>query len=276
MKRKLKKVYTLIYLCLIFGCGLYLFAQKKSDKESCQMQSSISVGLHYSDLDLVKLNDNKPNQIRRYTGFNLSYNRENHTPNWVAWELLGEETQGDIPREKKFWHDEIVEGCAWHEDYKKSGYDRGHMIPAADQKWDSQAMFDSFVMANVCPQNPALNSGAWSTLENKTRQWAERDSCIIIVAGPIYNQRDVQKIGKTKIRVPSAFFKVIVAPYVKEPRGIGFVYPNMPSPGNMQNYIMTIDAIEELSNMDFFYNLPDEIENKIEAVSSFKMWNKND
>lgn len=134
-------------------------------------------------------------------------------------------------------------------------------------------MEDCFVLANICPQDHALNAGAWKTLEEKERQWARRDSLIVIVAGPIYEKSDTQRIGEAGVRVPSAFFKVLLAPALDKPRAIGFVYPNMTAPGNMQNYSMTVDEVEQITGYDFFYNLPDDIENEVESKASFKEWN---
>lgn len=214
-------------------------------------------------------------QIKGYTGFALSFNADNHTPNWVAWELLGSETDGPQSRGNLFWKDDEIIGCPDVSDYKKSGFDRGHMCPAADQKWSEKAMTDCFSFANMAPQDHALNAGAWQTLEKKERHWARRDSAILIVAGPVYEDADSCRIGGIGVRVPSAFFKVIVAPYIDWPRGIAFVYPNMASPGNMENYVVTIDDVERITGLDFFHNLPDDIEEKVESVSSFRDWNKN-
>lgn len=229
---------------------------------------------HYEGLDMVRISGDQPSQEKDYEGFRLSFNHKNHTPNWVAWELLGGETSGDAKRSNKFWRDDEIYGCPETSDYTRSGYDRGHMCPAADQKWSSQAMSDCFVMTNMCPQDHSLNSGAWNTLENKERVWAQRDSAVMIVAGPIYDKSDTQTIGEIGVRVPGAFFKVLLAPYVDEPRGIAFIYPNMSSPGDMAQYVTTIDEVEKLTGFDFFYNLPDEIENAVEASSSFKEWNR--
>ncbi len=222
----------------------------------------------------VKVPASVKSQCKDYAGFRLSFNADNHTPNWVAWELLAAETEGKVSRKNTFWTDEEVAGCPNANDYKKSGYDKGHMCPAADQKWSEQAMYDCFSFTNMTPQDGALNSCAWQTLEKKERKWAMRDSAILIVAGPIYEKSDTKRIGNSGVRVPSAFFKVFAAPYLDEPRGIAFVYPNMSSPGNMENYVMTIDDVEKLTGFDFFYNLPDEVENNIESVASFRDWNK--
>lgn len=228
---------------------------------------------HYPDLDLAK--GHQANSIRKdYEGFRLAFNPSNKTPSWVAWELLGRETDGTTVRSDRFWQDADLEGCPTTGDYARSGYDRGHLCPAAEQKWNPKAMEDCFVMANMCPQDHALNSGAWNTLENKERAWAQRDSAIVIVAGPIYEKSDTKRIGESRVRVPGAFFKVIVAPYADNPRGIGFVFPNMSSPGSMENYVTTIDDVEKLTGLDFFYNLPDDIEDKVESTASFREWNR--
>lgn len=227
-----------------------------------------------SDLLSVRTPSSVKSQLKDYEGFRVSFNADNHTPNWVSWELLATETDGAESRYNKFWQDVELEGCPTTKDYSNSGYDRGHMCPAADQKWSERAMIDCFSLANMVPQANALNTGAWKTLESKERLWAKRDSAIVIVAGPIYENRDKERIGAAGVRVPGAFFKVMIAPYLEEPRGIAFVYPNMSSPGNMENYVMTIRDVEKLTGYDFFHNLPDDIEESVETVSSFRDWNR--
>ena len=226
-------------------------------------------------LDSVSMAPEIPQQIKWYEGFKISFNKENRTPNYVVWELLASEVSNEVSRSDWFWQDEELEGCPAHRDYSHSGYDRGHMCPAADQKWSARAMDDSFVMANMCPQTHELNSGAWEVLENKERQWAVRDSAIMIIAGPIYSENDNKRIGEAGVRVPGAFFKAFLAPYLPEPRAIAFVYPNINSiPGNMREYAMSIDELEAILGYDLFSALPDEIENKIEAEYSFTEWNR--
>lgn len=244
-----------------------------TSRDSAAAPAAGNAMAHYPDLDLAK--GHKANSIRKdYEGFRLAFNPSNKTPDWAAWELLGRETYGTTVRSDRFWQDADLEGCPTTGDYARSGYDRGHLCPAAEQKWNPKAMEDCFVMANMCPQDHALNSGAWNTLENKERAWAQRDSAIVIIAGPIYEKSDTKRIGESRVRVPGAFFKVIVAPYADNPRGIGFVFPNMSSPGSMENYVTTIDDVEKLTGLDFFYNLPDDIEDKVESTASFREWNR--
>lgn len=262
----MKKIKPIVIIIIAFtvlaGCGYVSKAKKRAAKIKAEA------------LDYAQVKEGVPEQIVEYEGFRVSFNRENRTPNWVAWELLGTETEGDVKRSNNFWYDDRVKGCPTTYDYSNSGYDRGHLCPAADQKWSEQAMIDCFSMANMAPQDHALNAGAWQTLEKKERQWAQRDSAIVIIAGPIYEPGDRQTIGDSEVRVPSAFYKVMIAPYVERPRGIGFIYPNMSAPGNMRDYAMSIDEVEGITGIDFFFNLPDDIEEQIESTFSFKEWDR--
>lgn len=241
-------------------------------------RKAVSTGaeaLSARDLQRVILPGDLSDIKKDYHGFTLSFNSDNHTPNYVAWELLQSETDGPHNRDgRNFWQDADVPGCPTTKDYTNSGYDRGHIIPAADQKWHPDAMRDCFTMTNITPQDHALNAGAWATLEEKERVWARRDSALIIVAGPIYNNSDRRRIGEAGVRVPSAFFKVLLAPYLDKPRAIGFIYPNMQAPGNMADYAMSVDEVEKITGFDFFSALPDDIEQDIESNYSFKTWNR--
>ncbi|MDE7345929.1 MAG: DNA/RNA non-specific endonuclease [Muribaculaceae bacterium] len=231
--------------------------------------------IELTDLDKVTGSKSVPSVVKEYEGFTVDFNPENKTPNYVAWILHGSETEGSTARSNNFWTDQELEGCPDTRDYSRSGYDRGHMCPAGEQKWSEEAMLHSFVMANICPQKHELNTGAWKTLEDKERVWAKRDSAIVIIAGPIYDSSDKETIGRNKVRVPSAFFKVLLAPFAKPMRAIGFVYPNMKCDGNMQAYAVSVDDVEKITGFDFFSALPDEIENDIESVVSFREWNSN-
>ncbi|MDE7150948.1 MAG: DNA/RNA non-specific endonuclease [Candidatus Amulumruptor sp.] len=216
--------------------------------------------------------DSIPSTPVSYTGFNLSFNPKMHIPNWVAWELTADETGGKTPRTNKFVTDPNVPGCAETYDYLYSGYDRGHMAPAADMKWDATAMAESFTLTNICPQAKQLNTGAWRTLEEKCRQWAQADSAIIIISGPILTPAPHEYIGDSRVAVPRSFFKVILSPYARPMRGIAFVMPNGYVKGGMQSAATSIDKVEELTGLDFFSALPDSIEQEVEAQNDFHMW----
>lgn len=275
--KSLKAWPFIVALLLVLTCFLIVKASQWEKSPSAkETESTLTSALHYPDLEIARRADGaKSKSIQKeYEGFTVMFNPDNGTPDWVGWELLDVEANGDVARSNQFWQDEDVKGCPTTNDYKNSGYDRGHMCPAADQKWSNQAMRDCFVLTNITPQDHALNAGAWQTLEKKERLWAQRDSALVIVAGPIYADSDKTRIGEAGVRVPSAFFKVILAPYLKEPRAIGFIYPNMTSPGNMADYAMSVDDVEGITGLDFFFNLPDDIEIAVEKINSFTEWNQ--
>ena len=111
-----------------------------------------------------------------YEGYTVSYNPKTKIPVWVKYDLSAEETDGPYTRKgMNFKQDAYVPLPQAHsDDYRNSGWSKGHMAPAADFKWSENAMKESFYYTNCCPQDESLNSGQWSTLENKVRNWAEQ------------------------------------------------------------------------------------------------------
>ena len=269
-RRKSRNFTAMIAVLLCVGVVFFIIRMQARRSETPEAGIT-SMVKHYHDLESV--NGAPENSTEKdYEGFRLSFNPVNKTPDWVGWELLATEVDGNVTRSNKFHTDYEVEGCPDTRDYTRSGYDRGHLCPAADQKWSSQAMSDCFYMTNMAPQKKELNTGAWKTLEEKERIWARRDSALVIVAGPIYTGQTDKRIGEAGVRVPDAFYKCILAPYANPPRAIAFVYDNARCPGNMANYVTTVDQVEAITGLDFFYNLPDEIENEVERHSEFKKW----
>ena len=221
----------------------------------------------------VEMPDSVSNSpVKHYSAINIAFNPRHHIPNYVSWILTRDMVNGTIPRENKFYTDPRVKGCASPDDYKYSGYDRGHMAPAGDMKWCEEAMHESFSMANMCPQAKPLNTGAWKRLEEKCRQWAEADSAIVIVCGPILTREPEAYIGATHVSAPSGFFKVILSPGSNPPRAIGFIMPNAKVPGGIQQAAVSVDSVERATGFDFFAALPDSIESIVESQCDFHYW----
>ena len=216
----------------------------------------------------------RPEQILRRKGYTSSYNRLTKNPNWVAWHLTRDHTRGAYLREQEvFTEDEDVRlPRATDQDYYSSRYDRGHMCPAGDNKWSSEAMTQSFLFTNICPQNHGLNKYEWNDLEILCRDWARKYGAIDIVCGPLYDGQGTQKtIGKNKVWVPDAFFKVILC-RKGTPKTIGFVYRNEGRKQSMEKAVRTVDEIERLTAIDFFPTLEDGVEQKVEAEARLSDW----
>lgn len=211
--------------------------------------------------------------IVEHLGYTTSYNTQTLVPNWVAYELTREETEGDLKRTDAFMPDPDIKGPqATVNDYKNSGYDRGHMAPAADMKWSVQAMKECFYLSNMCPQNHELNAQAWEKVEKMARRIAKQYGRVYIVCGPIFYSNKYETIGANKVAVPDAFFKAMLIPYQDSYSSIGFIMHNGPSYSPMKEYACTVDEIEELTGMDLFFQLDDEEECEIEATVIWKHW----
>ena len=197
--------------------------------------------------------------------YTVSYNKKTKCPNWVAWKLTAEHTDGPYKRMGNFHEEEEVgEPRATPGDYRGSGWSRGHMCPAGDNKWDSEAMFESFSLVNVCPQDARLNSGVWNSVEMDCRKWARKYGEVYIVCGPVFLKKKHKVIGRNKVMVPEAFFKVVLCLKGK-PKAFGIVVKNTEGTKKKDIFYNSIDEVERITGYDFFPALPDDIEEKIEA-----------
>ena len=206
--------------------------------------------------------------ILKRMGYTVSYNLEWNLPNWVAWELNADKLVEREGRSDKFLPDpDLMETEAvTTDDYKGSGWDRGHMCPAGDNRWHWKAMQESFYMTNICPQDHNLNRGDWKELEEKCRSWAEQEGPIYIVCGPILYNRKHQTIGQEHIVVvPEAFFKVVLCLSGDKPKAAGFIFKNSSGNRKLESYMNTVDEVERITGIDFFHRLPDDVEQEVEA-----------
>lgn len=218
---------------------------------------------------------NRDEQILRRIGYTVSYNKQTMQPNWVAWHLTKEHLSGSAKRPRKAFHEDedVPEPRVLDADYYNSGVDRGHLCPAADNKWSEEAMLQSFLFTNICPQDHGLNVGDWNEMENQCRRWAKHYGDIYIVCGPIFYNKQHEKIGKHRIPVPEAFFKVVLR-MGKTPHAIGFIYKNESGNRPMGDYVNTVDQVERITGYDFFPSLPDDVEKAVEATADLDEWSE--
>ena len=216
----------------------------------------------------------KPEQIITHIGYVVSYNSDWKIPNWVAYELTKEEVEGAVTRTNTFLRDPQVpyKKSAANSDYSNSGWDRGHMAPAGDMKWDKQAMEESFYFSNVCPQNKNLNSGVWNDLEIQVRELARQRGKIYVVCGPIVSKQP-KTIGTNKVVIPDAFFKALLQNKNGNWYAIAFLFANKSGRKPLSTYAMTVDDMQNITGIDFFPALPDSIEQKVESEVDFTKWN---
>src|SRR5450759_2345792 len=210
-------------------------------------------------------------QIVKHTYYTLSYSEPNEQAELVYYELTPAFVNGSQPRKDEFRPDPMVStGSAQLSDYRGSGYDRGHLCPAADMKLNATSMSETFFLSNMSPQDPSFNRGIWESLEATVRSWAITEGMIYVVTGGVLTSNK-GKIGSDGVSIPKYFYKVIYDPR-GQGRMIAFLIPNEKSEKPLQNYVVTVDSLESLTGIDFFQELPDSIENRLESTKDVSSW----
>lgn len=212
-------------------------------------------------------------QIVEHFAYTLSYNERHEQANWVAYLLTRQRASAqENSRTDKFITDPAVKsGSATNDDYAKSGYDRGHLAPAADMSWSETAMKESFYYSNMSPQVPGFNRGVWKRLEEQVRQWAVEYDTLYIVTGPILPNR-LPSIGPNKVSVPKKYYKAILRISGTDTTAIALILPNASSQNELSSFVVTVNKLEKTTGIDFFPALPDATEERIERKTCVKCW----
>jgi endonuclease G len=233
---------------------------------------SYSVNLMAQKPDLLPVSIT--GQIVKHKYYTLSYSKQNKQAEWVFYLLTKKNSLGAVERKNNFRPDPLVStGSASLKDYSKSGYDKGHLCPAADMSFDAQAMSETFYLSNMSPQVPTFNRGIWKKLEELVRSWSLQEDSLYIVTGPIF-VNNKKSIGPDKVTVPGYYYKVIYDPIGKK-KMIGFILPNEKGSGQLSNYSVSVDSVEKVTKIDFFHNLPDSLKNRLERGVDLKLWKFN-
>lgn len=295
-KRPLRKL--LAYLIVFFvlaGAGLYRIAEKYAD--SLPHYQELRARAYFLKDRLFKTPD-PPVPIRSpeeaesspydnlklgvpgmadavidRRGYAFGYSEEFEQPRWVAYRLTDDEVRNrKTERTDDFRIDPYIPtGSARQEDYAKSGFDRGHLAPAADLGWSAKTMSESFYFSNMTPQSPDFNRGIWRKLEEKVRDWAVDYGELYVITGPV-PARSGRTIGDNKVAVPPACYKVIYAPKAKPPAMIGFVLPNARSSRRLDEFAVPVDAVEALTGLDFFSKLNEPEQGRLESAVNPGRW----
>ncbi len=221
-------------------------------------------------------NDVEDHEVHTYSGFTLCYRESYEQPEWVAYVLTAKETESVMNRTDDFRPDPAIStGSADLNDYKKSGYDRGHLAPAADMEWSERSTRESFLMSNMSPQTPSFNRGIWKKLEDMVRDWAQSYGFVCVVTGPVLEKdnSEYQYIGSNKVSVPEYYYKALLS---LDKHGnyktIAFIIPNTKCSDSIWNYAVTIDALEERTGLDFYSMLDDSVEAACEKSLDIQNW----
>jgi endonuclease G, mitochondrial len=267
----LSKLSTIAFVFLLsvtfFSCG-----KNKSDAKGFENETTNKTSDKNRNGEFDFLPTSTTNEIVVHQYYTLSYSEKHEQAEWVAHELKKEFLNHNHFERPYFIDDPKVEdGSASWKNYKHSGYDKGHLCPAADMGFDIKAFDDTFFTSNISPQLHDFNDGIWNNLEQKTRYWARKYDGIYVVTGGVLTN-DLETIGNENVSVPKYFYKILLDDSRDEYKMIAFLVPNEASDEPLYKFVVSVDKIEQMTGIDFFPKLDDEIENRLEKAADYKGW----
>lgn len=261
--------YPLIVL-LVAGISYLMTSTQKEDSVTPESESVKTEKTPQSDFDFLPTSTT--NQIVKHPYYTLSYSEPHEQAEWVAYELKKEHLSRTNRKRPLFQLDKKVKTKSAHWGaYKKSGYTKGHLLPAGDRKFSHKAYTNTFLMSNVSPQEYNFNAGIWNRLEQKVRYWAGKERHLYVITGGVLED-NLKTIGRDKVAVPKYFYKVLLDNSEPEIKAIAFLVPHKDSNKPLYDFVVSIDKIEALTGIDFFPALPDDLENKLEESTNYKKW----
>ncbi len=211
-------------------------------------------------------------QVIHHEGYSLSYHEDYEQAEWVAYELKKSHLKRINLKRPYFEVDNAVKtGAAHWKNYKRSGYSRGHLCPAADRKYSKAAHDETFLTSNISPQDYDFNAGVWNRLEQKVRYWADRNDGLFVVTGGVLHP-GLETIGEEEVAIPEYFYKVLMDYNDGNPKILAFLMKHEDSRRPLYDFVVTTDHLEELTGIDFFPSLPDNVEDKLERSDNYKDW----
>ena len=235
----------------------------------------------------AKLNNNKT-----VVNFSVEWDTEMHAQRWTCYQMYSDVNVQNVQRYDKA-HDvdntlsyatgqypndpELPAAYQFTKDsYKGSKYDHGHICPSQDRVCSEEANRQTFCMTNMQPQNHNFNAGIWADMESQVRTWANKfDTLFVCKGGTIDKSEWIIKYlgsGSNMIPVPKYFFMAVLGKKGANFKATGFwIAQDNYSSTALKSYAVTISTLQSKTGIDFFCNLPDDIENEVENISQTKM-----
>ena len=199
--------------------------------------------------------------------YTLCYDEAHEQAFWVAYMLTPQMISNKVTkRTNNFRIDTTVStGSAELSDYKKSGYDRGHLCPAGDMGFDKNAMSESFYLSNMSPQIASFNRGIWRFAEEQTRKWVMACDSILVITGPLFFSDTSQTIGGNEVGIAEYYFKALLIYSGNLYLSMAYLMPHVAGLKGPENYLVSIDSLELFTEYNFYSELPDSVELEMES-----------
>lgn len=266
----MKRKYTYPLLVILFTLG-YLFFEKYTEQKIDA--PIVEQGkLEKEATNTYFLPSSTTGDVIHHNYYSLSYSEAHEQAEWVAYELTKNQVKSSGFKRPYFEVDPAVKTKSAHwRNYKNSGYDRGHLCPAGDRAFSKAAYNETFLTSNISPQEHAFNAGVWNRLEQKVRYWAKKYDGVYVVTGGILED-EIDTIGSENVTVPGSFYKIIYDRSQGEVRMLAFLMEHKESTEPLYKFVTSVDQLEKLTGIDFFPELKDDQEEKLEAAASYKGW----
>ncbi|MBL7953428.1 MAG: DNA/RNA non-specific endonuclease [Flavobacteriales bacterium] len=239
---------------------------------------SVKLAIIRRDLERMGLPKLEPgDEVIAHPGHMLVYSEKHEQPKWTAHIATPDLITGNLARIDSFLPDPLVKtGSAVTADYWNSGYDRGHLVPSADMRWNYDALKATYYYSNISPQVPELNRETWADLEDWGRRYVNFSKRrVFVITGPVLRDGlpTMQKADrKNEVSIPELFWKVIADLDGDQPKAIAFVMQNKKLDGPPISFAVPVDSVEKLTGFDFLSLLEDAVEAKVEAARELKDW----
>lgn len=282
------------FLCILSSIVAYSQNIQELEQQKIDLQKKLDkLNVKLGDLKLLQIQQNlsgmgwpSEDEVITHAAMALAYSEEHEQAKWVSHVIIQDVKSGRTSRTNDFRQDpKVSTGSAVEEDYFLKylqedgsyiydgfGYDRGHLAPSADFRWNQTALSESYFYSNMSPQLPDFNRGKWADLEDMIRGYIyANDVKLYVVTGPVLQPNlSVVERGLNKVSIPKQYYKVVLDSINKV--GIGFLMPNRSIKHPVEYFAVSIDSVEKVSGLDFFPNLEDGYENEVEAISDYQPW----
>lgn len=227
-------------------------------------------------------------EIISHAAMSLVYDEKHEQAKWVSHIIVPDVINGKVKRSNNFRKDPLVKTeSASSRDYfikykdkttgkykyDGFGYDRGHLAPSADFRWNKKALSESYYYSNMSPQLADFNREKWADLEGLLRVYISENPTtqLYIVTGPILNDSlTFVERSLNKVSIPNYYYKIALD--LNNKKAIAFIMPNKKISNPVNSFAVPINEVEEATGINFFYQLPDSLEDVLEHQNNVKDW----
>lgn len=261
-----RKIYTILLIVCIVGFWLF------ENFYSPATYSSKADDHYKSVVPSFFIPSSTTGVVIDHDHYTLSYNEVYEQAEWVIYNLKRDHLTSDDRQRPDFIEDPYVptRSADWR-NYRGSGYDRGHLCPAGDRRFSELAYNETFYTSNISPQNSDFNAGIWNDLEMQVRIWTKKHGELFIATGGVL-EFGLSTIGEEDVAVPRWYYKIVSRGTKENFKAIAFLIPNKPSGESLERYMVPVDRVEEMTDVDFMKELPDRIEDQIEGQVKKSDW----